>query len=183
METVHNNTDIWNRLYEFMDQIKKMAPWTWMYEDDFFGVEDPETGEMGYISVMGSLGDHFSICAYLGQEGISRFLSIEREEVKPSVEQILETPQLQASFENRDMLNEKDMQIIRKLGRSYRGHMNWPMFRAFHPGHFPWFLNPWEQRFMMHVLEQTIDVTKRFKEDEDLIYPGDDTEYLARVSK
>ena len=43
----------WRPRYEAADHIKELAPWQWMQESDIFGVQDPETGEFGFVSVMG----------------------------------------------------------------------------------------------------------------------------------
>jgi hypothetical protein len=49
----------WRRLYEAAVGVKELAPWEWMTETDVFGVQDPETQEIGFVSVMGALGEHF----------------------------------------------------------------------------------------------------------------------------
>lgn len=35
------------RLYQAAMRVKELAPWEWMDEADIFGVQDPETGELG----------------------------------------------------------------------------------------------------------------------------------------
>ena len=54
VESTNNNT--WRRLYEAAIQVKELAPWEWMFEDEVFGVQDPETGKLGFVSVMGQGG-------------------------------------------------------------------------------------------------------------------------------
>ena len=49
-----------SRLYQAAKQVKELAPWEWMTEGDLFGVQNPETKEIGFVSVMGELGEHFS---------------------------------------------------------------------------------------------------------------------------
>ena len=56
----------WKRLYDLMAQVKKAAPWDWMEEGDIFGIQMPETKELGFISVMGALGEHFAVAVYQG---------------------------------------------------------------------------------------------------------------------
>jgi hypothetical protein len=53
--------------------IKTLAPWEWMSEDMVFGVQSPETDQLGFVSVMGMLGEHFSTAVYLGPEGLYGF--------------------------------------------------------------------------------------------------------------
>ncbi len=44
-----------------------------MTEVDVFGVQNPETDEIGFVSVMGALGEHLSLALYLGPEGLYSF--------------------------------------------------------------------------------------------------------------
>lgn len=171
----------WRRLYEAAARIKEIAPWEWLMEDDLFGVQNPETSEFGFVSVMGTLGEHFAISVYLGSEGLYGFWDLEEAGPFGNAEQVLEIPQLQASFEDRNELREQDRDLIKQLGLKFRGRQAWPMFRSFRPGFVPWFLEAAEVRFLTYVLEQTIDVAQRSQTDPALLEPPDDETYLMRV--
>ena len=176
------NLNEWRKLYAAAIPILELAPWEWMTEDAVFGVQNPETGELGFVSVMGTRGEHFSIAVYLGAEGLYGFWKAENASHYDSPEIILEVPQLQASFENRKELDTKDRATIRKLSLRFRGQNAWPMFRSYRPGYFPWFLEADEANFLRHALEQTLDVTTRYSEDPALLdSQNEDNEYLARV--
>ncbi len=41
-----------------------------MTEGDVFGVQDPDTGELGFVSVMGMLGEHYAVSVYLGTRAV-----------------------------------------------------------------------------------------------------------------
>jgi hypothetical protein len=175
--------DEWRRLYEAAIQIKQMAPWERMSEDMLFGVQDPETGEIGFVSVMGALGEHFAMAVYLGAKGLSGFWMAHSADADPFVhpEVILETYHLQASFEDRNMLRKDDRNAIKQLGLKFRGRNQWPMFRSYRAGFVPWFLDPWEARFLTYALEQSIGVIARLEQDLSLLEPPDDETYLVRV--
>ena len=180
-------TEEWRALYEDAIRIKSLAPWEWMTEDEIFGVKDPETGETGYVSVMGALGEHLSVTVYLGAQALDQFwlLVTDSYTVNFRPETVLEIPQLQLSFQNRDELTKKDRDIIKSLGLKFRGRMTWPMFRSIWPGHFPWHLTGWEARFLHHVLQQTLEVTPRLKEDPEALLPEDEENglYLVRTPR
>jgi hypothetical protein len=55
-------------------EIKELAPWKWMQETDIFGVEDPDTGAIGFVSIMGNVGEYEAIAVYPGAEGIYGFI-------------------------------------------------------------------------------------------------------------
>lgn len=173
----------WRVLYEIMDRVKKEAPWQWMEEDDIFGVQNPETGELGFISVMGNLGEHYAVTVYLGAEGLYRFWEMQNAGPYLAPEMVLNTPQIQASFENRDDLGAKDREVIKQLGRKYRGRQAWPLFQNFAPGMVPWHITAAQARFMRHALEQALEVAARYQENPDLLAVEDDTTYLIRVPR
>ncbi|HXF70067.1 MAG TPA: hypothetical protein VNK89_09690 [Thermoflexus sp.] len=177
----------WRQLYQAAIRVKEVAPWEWMTETDVFGVQNPETGEVGFVSVMGMRGEHLALAVYLGAEGLYGFWHF-REMVESSptpapetLFTLLEIPQLQASFEDRTQLSQEDRAVIKQLGLKFRGAQAWPMFRSYRPGFWPWYLEAAEARFLTHVLNQAVEVALRFKEDPALLKPPDDGSYLVRV--
>ncbi len=171
----------WSRLYEAAIRVKEMAPWDWMSETDVFGVQDPESGEMGFVSVMGALGEHYAVAVYLGPSGLYSFWNFQELEPLALDEDFMAMTHLQAAFENRSELTEQDRDLIKKLGLKFRGRQAWPMFRSYRPGYFPWYVETQEARLLTFALEQTLNVAPRFKEDPALLTPGDNTDYLLRA--
>ncbi len=175
----------WRRLHEAAVGVKELSPWEWMTEADVFGVQDPETGELGFVSVMGLLGEHYAMSLYLGAEGLYAFWNLQN--LGPSVgpssasEALLEIPQLQVSFEDRNELDARDRKVIKELGFKFRGRKEWPMFRSYRPGFFPWFLEAEEARFLTEALNQLLELAPRFREDRSLL-ASDGGSYLVRVA-
>lgn len=173
----------WEALYQAAIRVKELAPWQWMEEMDIFGVQDPGTGRLGFVSVMGTLGEHFSIAAYLGAFGLYSFWDfVENADIAPP-ETLLLVPHLQASFEDRGELTDQDRKVIKQLGLKFRGRKEWPLFRSYRPGFFPWHVEAPEARFLTRVLEQVLDVAPRFKENPDLLSGEDVDQYLVRVGR
>ena len=178
----------WNPLYEVAEQIKELAPWQWMTEKDMFGVQDPETGQIGFVSVMGMLGEHFAIGAYLGVDALHQFWELEDIADSPNPDdlryRLILIPQMQASFEDREFVQKEELGIMRRLGLSYHGHSVYPVFRNLQPGCPLWLLNSEQIPFLKQILEQTLNVAPRYQQDDSLLYPdnvGDDEMYLLRV--
>ena len=172
----------WRRLYEAAIEFKKIQCWEWMYDDDLFGVQNPDDGEMGYCCIMGNLGEMFAIAVYLGAEGLGGYLKLQSGEIGETDSDIIHYQTcLMASFEDRNYLQKEDLQLIKTLGLRFRGRNEWPMFRSYRPGYVPWFLTKEEALFLTTAIEQSINVALRFLEDEDLFTsPGGD-EFLIRV--
>ncbi len=157
------------QLYEVAGRVKELAPWTWMDEADIFGVQNPETGEIGFVSIMGMAGEHFAVALYQGAAALYDFWELESGDALVNPMGLLDIPQLQASFEDRDMLAKQDRDVIKKLGLKFRGANAWPMFRSYAPGLMPWFVTATEARFLACALARTLEVAPRLKAQPDLL--------------
>src|SRR5215204_5553661 len=171
----------WRGLYESAIRVKEISPWEWMTETDVFGLRSPETGELGLVSVMGLLGQHYAVSLYLGSEGIHGFLNLQEMGPFADPEALIQVPQLQASFEDREELDKRDREVIKELGLKFRGRSAWPMFRSYRPSFFPWFLESGEASFLSVALEQLADVAPRLREDSSLLESSDGEGYLLRA--
>jgi len=91
MEKAPTKAD-WQALYQAALEFKEIEAWTWMYDSDVFGVQDPVSGEIGYCCIMGSLGEMFALALYLGSEGLESYMQVASEPPQVSAE-ALETMQ------------------------------------------------------------------------------------------
>jgi hypothetical protein len=158
-----------SHLYDLADQLYVLEPWNWMMESQLIYLRHPETNELGYISIMGQVGAHLCLALYIGTEALHRFNLIhdeQRDEVQESdtLALILESRQLQISFNTRPELLASDLATIKRLNRKYRGN-NWPMFRSFHPGCNPDSLSESDAVWMTHAIEQLLHVAPLLKDD------------------
>ena len=104
----------WKKLYTLMAQVEKLAPWDWMQEDDIFGFQLPGKDTPDFASVMGTLGEHLSIAVYLGAKGLGGFLKMQELGQRLTPEFVLQVPQLQASFENRELITDLSLKNLVK---------------------------------------------------------------------
>jgi hypothetical protein len=172
--------DRWRTLYAAADRLKAMAPWQWMSEADIFGVERPGDESLMFVSVMGELGQHQAVSAYLGAAALHGFLAMEASADDPDPDTILELPQLQASFGDASVLQPEDRVTVKALGLTYRGKTAWPLFRSYRPGYFPWFLDEREVAALTVALEQTLDVAPRQRADASLLKRREAEQFLIR---
>ena len=171
----------WTRLFTLMQQLYELKPWKWMTEAHMFAIKDPETDTIGYVSMMGELGEHTAVAVYFGNEGIHGYRVLQNLAQKIDMQTFMEIPHIQASFEDRDLLDDKDRKRIKQLGFKFRGKGAWPLIRSFHPGYWPWFPEPWERKFLCHVLEQTLEMAQRVKENPEMLYFDDSYKFLIRI--
>lgn len=173
----------WRSLYDVWDRVKAITPWKWMLETNVFGVKNPDKDEVGYVSVMGNLGEHYAVAIYLGNRGLFGFWNFQNAGPTADPMEFLKIPQLQASFEDREELTDQDRGVIKNLGLKYRGAQAWPQFRSFRPGFLPWYLEADEVRFLTLALEQVLDVAPRFRLNSRLLPNPSQQRYLVRVPR
>jgi hypothetical protein len=170
-------------LYELMARVKALAPWEFLDEDDLFGVIDPDTGEPNFVSVMGAAGEHYAIALYRGVSGLYSFLLLYELGPNAAIENVLDMPHIQGSFEDRELVEKRDRDQMKELGLKFRGRAAWPIFRSHRPNYLPWFIDKAEARLLAHALEQLLELAPRLREaTEDLLMSGGDQDFLVRVA-
>lgn len=172
----------WQRLYEAAVRLKQADLWDTVSPNQVFGVQNPETGELGFVGIMEEGDEDFAISLFLDAEGLYKHWELG--ETKSSIERqekLLEIPHLQTVFTNRRKLPDEDLAILNSLGLKLRGRYACPLFRRHRPGYAPWFLNAEEVRFLTIALEQTLEVAPRLKDDESLFDRVGTYTYFVRV--
>lgn len=163
----------WSALYDAAIKFKAMQCWDWMYEDEIFGVRNPETGDTAYASIMGTLGQVYALYAYRGAGGLLSFYKIQESSeanVMDEMEQVyFQQNSLAVSFENREALEKEDLGIIKKLNLKFRGKKQWPKFRSLLPGKLPWIINSEECRFLTLIIEQAMAVADKCRDNNDIL--------------
>lgn len=157
----------WKNLYDMAIEIKDLRPCEYINDTDFFGVKDPDTGEIGYCGITGELGSHIGMNVYRGHDGLGRLIGMINNDfdimnlglINPFAIQNCIT----ISFENRNTLENEDRGIIKKLGLKFRGKNQWPWFRSYKPGYEPYFLDSPEVDFLTTIMEQALIIIKRVR--------------------
>jgi hypothetical protein len=172
----------WKALYEQALQFKQLACWTWMTEENIFGIQDPKTGEIGYCCVIGSLGEVFGLIVYLGSEGLEGFRKLRTKRRAPgSIEGLLLHNCLSLTFDDRKYVQKEEYEIIKQLGLSVRGRNAYPIFKNLKPGYLPWSITADEAIYLTYALTQAEDICLRFKEQRILLDPPLPGQYLVRT--
>jgi hypothetical protein len=187
-------------LYILADQIRRLAPWDDLYEDDLFGVQVPGTDLVYYVSVMGSEGEFRALSFYKGNEGLTDYLEFSANVDQLSHPELSEKgmlrastmignpiciPHLMLSFMDREELERQDLAAIKKSGNSFRGKGNWPRIEEIVPGYLPVYPGREILIELFLVMQQTILVLERAVEDKDYLIREEDPDgtLLIRVPK
>lgn len=189
-ELLHATAGEYALLCQLATYIQQMSPWNFMEETDVFGFQDPDSGALGFVSVMGKLGEFQAISVYRGVEGLygwRNFVELLKLDAKSDEahDMVYEIPQLQLAFGPPSMLEKRDRDIIKASGFKF-SKTQLPHFRSYRPGYLPWFLTPEEASHLVCALTQTITVASRFFSDANVIPFNEDPEardYLIRIPR
>ncbi len=159
----------WRRALDAALAFRNAAPWTWMTEENMFGVQDPETGVTYYACVLGALGEMTAVALYEGATGLDGLWRMRTETLAAPMDTLMLQRCLMASFEDREVLQQADRDVLKSLGMKLRGRGAWPMLRSYLPGYVPWHVTGAQARFLALALEQALMMAQRYREDPALL--------------
>ena len=155
-----------HRLYEAAIAFRDLKPWTWMYASQVFIIHDDERDIDGFCSIMGMMGEHFSLSVYLGPSGYQSYRYLYDKASLAYMDHVFMKSEvkrncLTVSFENSENMTDVDDEQAILLGYDFKGKNQFPRFRYHHPGVYSWYLTDgWQCRFLTKVIEQAIVVSK-----------------------
>ncbi|MCX6223622.1 MAG: hypothetical protein NTV01_02515 [Bacteroidia bacterium] len=172
----------WGILHRLGQELFSLEPWKYLYETDIFGIRSPLTGKDYFISIMGSNHEVYALSAYEGSEALGRFWNLENSAGVLGADAILTIPHFIISLDDRDIVPDDQVKIIRELGITYRGKKAWLTFSRIDAGFFPATPAGEQLNELQVILEQSFDVLKRVKDDPSFIHSDGDPEddYLFR---
>jgi hypothetical protein len=174
----------YQNLFNLAVEFKDLAPWKWIKEYNFFGFQVPGNKDIHYCSIMGHLGEHYSLSVYSGPAGFQSYAAMQSYEGEYPYDVFLRQNCLMLSFEDRKFLEKDDLGLIKRLGLKFRGKNAWPMFRYYEPEMVPRFLETEQQiELLSTALEQTVHVSKEFKGRTDEIFIEGDEQLLIRTAE
>lgn len=175
-----------HKLYEAAIAFRKLQPWKWMYASQVFIIHDDERDIDGFCSIMGMMGEHFSLSVYLGEAGYQSYRYLYDKASLAYMDHIFMKAEvkkncLTVSFENPEALTEHDDEQAMFLGYQFKGKNECPRFRYHHPGIYSWYLTDgWQCRFLTKALEQAM-IVARLELTKDLKVPEIyDSKYYLR---
>ena len=168
-------------LYVLADDLRRLAPWEFLHEDELFGVQVPGSDLVYFVSVMGQAGELPAVSFWKGYEGLTDYLEftaelehladpdrsasgMQRASVMPGNPMTI--PHLLLSFNDREQLQKEDLAAIKKSGVRFRGNGNWPCFEEIVPGYVPVYPGRASLKELFLVLQQTLILLKKVQEDE-----------------
>ena len=163
----------WLALHHAFRRYCEAKPWEQLANEDVLVVNDPLGHFKGYCVALGDGGVAYGLGVYLGDRGLLNYLTTMTSEDEPvDVEMLERGLALTAIMGDREELENEERKAMRDLGLRYRGRGRWPIFRSVIPGHWPWYVNADEARFLTIALDNVRDVAERIGQGMLDLYAG-----------
>ena len=163
----------WLALHHAFRHYCEAKPWERLANEDVLAVNDPLGHFKGYCVALGDGGVAYGLGVYLGDRGLLNYLTTMTSEDEPvDVEMLERGLALTAILCDREELENEERKAMRDLGLRYRGRGRWPIFRSVIPGHWPWYVNADEARFLTIALDNVRDVAERIGQGMLDLYAG-----------
>ena len=157
----------WRELYEITGNIKKLAPWEYLWDTDLIAISLPEREEPIFCSIMGRGGTYYGISAYIGFEGLADFDMIARsEETGLPVDYIMsDQSNLSCYFGSRDELQVEQRKLIKNLELKFRGQGNWLYYESYKKGYTPYLPDEEEVLLLIDIHKNLYMALKAYIEE------------------
>ncbi len=157
------------KLYALAFEYKKTKLWKIIWDSELFAVKLSD-GRIGYISIMGCLGEHCALGLYVGEEALNSLWSLMNAHefyMSPFEfqERVVNQNCLQCAFEGKDDLSEEEREEAKAYARAHglriSGKNAYPHFIKYEPGFYPWTLSgEKEQEDLCEALEAAIKMAQ-----------------------
>ncbi len=129
------------RLYDLSVAFAALAPWSFIGDGDLVLVKDPYTRQIGYCSIMGALGEVFSLHVYIGEEsyrGLRKILA--GEQFLPG-EFFATHRGVSLEFVRISEAGGPDRELLKHFQHPMGRGAVAPIFRSLRPGYHPWHIS------------------------------------------
>jgi hypothetical protein len=134
----------------------QLRPWELLDDCNLILVRDPVSGELCYCSVMGALGEVFSLHVYLGEQSYLNFCNLADEKLTDPAEFMAGLRSVSVEFVPRSELEKQDRDLLTAVGYPKGRGQASPIFRAIRPRYLPWFVNATEAETLAECLRAVL---------------------------
>ncbi|MDA7643911.1 plasmid pRiA4b ORF-3 family protein [Verrucomicrobiales bacterium] len=154
-------------LFEAASRVLEIQPWKRLGDTDWFAIEDPGSGTLQVVSIMGNAEEVFAIHSYLPDEGIRFWNDFIESGGLPNQDILLyQNRMVCCEFVSRDdhSMLPHDEELNQRIGLDCkRGALEQCAFRSYLPGCFPWFVDEDEANQLLQVLRLVPRFAKEYK--------------------
>ncbi|HEY6308560.1 MAG TPA: hypothetical protein VI488_19115 [Candidatus Angelobacter sp.] len=158
------------RLYDLSAALAALKPWGFVGDSNLMLVQTSPPTETCYCSIMGALGEVFSLHIYVGEEsfrGLSRVLAGEQ----PSPGEFFASHRgVSVEFIKASALTPPDRELLKHFKHPFGRGMAAPIFRALRPGYYPWYVTEPEAAVLARCMQAVVAFCETLLDDPDAPY-------------
>ncbi len=143
------------RLCRAAGELLALRPWEFRGDQELILMEDPQSQQICYCSIMGALGEVFSLHVYIGAAGYRAFRKIAEGKAMSVGEFFASQRGVSVEFVKPSALTTPDRKMLQAFHSTKRGGMV-PMFRALRPGYYPWYATEPEGKLLARCMQAVI---------------------------
>jgi hypothetical protein len=180
------------RLCGLATEFLVLRPWEFLGDQDLVLMEDPQSRQTCYCSIMGALGEVFSLNVYVGPESYRLFRKIVSGKPITAGDFMATQAGVSVEFVRVSELSAPDREVLRSLDYPTKRGGLAPTFRAFRPGYHPWYVTESEGELLARCMQAVIVFcrtmsagARAFWDQVDvypLLVPVDETDYDIRMA-
>jgi hypothetical protein len=140
--------DTAKELYRLAMSLKEVEPWEILDDDEFILMQDPDSGEICYCSVLGGLGMVFSIHVYIGGESYRFMQRVLKGKPFAPADFYGTTRAVMVEYVPARGQKPPDRELLTTFGHPVKRGTRAPIFRAVRPGYNPWYLTEKEGKLL-----------------------------------
>lgn len=137
-------------------ELLELGPWEFLADLDLILVEDRQSQQLCYCSVMGALGEVFSLHVYVGTEGYRLFRNLAAGRKMTAGEFLAAQQGVSVEFVNSSELAPPDREMLRAFNYPMKRGGMVPKFRALRPGYHPWYPTEPEGELLARCMQAVI---------------------------
>lgn len=164
-----------SRLCELAWEFFALQPWRLLADRDLILLEDPQSGDMCFCSVMGALGEVFSLHIYIGAESYRFYRKLSDGIPISAGEFFASQHALSIELISASTATPPDRQLLKAVGYVLQKRVPIPQFRAFRPGYLPWYITETEAILLIHCLQAVLAFCRTLTDDDADKYWGKET--------
>ena len=144
------------RLCGLATEFLVLRPWEFLGDQDLVLMEDPQSRQTCYCSIMGALGEVFSLHVYVGAESYRLFRKIASGKPITVGDFFASQAGVSVEFVRASELSAPDREVLRSLDYPTKRGGLAPTFRAFRPGYHPWYVTESEGELLALCMRAVI---------------------------
>src|SRR5712672_2613861 len=144
------------QLYQLATALLLVQPWEFLEDQELILVRDTELGDICYCSIMGALGEVFSLHVYAGAESYRSFRRIATGKPIAPGDFFASMRGVCVEFVTAKEQTAPDRELLEASGHPKKRGKRAPIFRAYRPGYHPWYITESEGRLLVSCLSATL---------------------------